>query len=247
MIETGFWADFVTNKWPIVADHVPELLDGVWLTVWLVGLSLIIGLVLALPLGIILASRVSLWIKAFPMAFSYIFRGTPMLVQLYIIYYGIGLQIGDVEGIRDSSWWPILRQAWPWALLSFTLNTAAYTSEIIRGAIETTPKGEIEAAMAMGMSKGMIARRIVMPNAARRALPAYGNEIIFLLHGSAIASVVTIMDITGVARNLYAIYYEPFVPFITAGILYLLITSTVVFTFQMLEYRLGRHLANRRA
>lgn len=242
----GLWAEFVENQWPIVADHVPELLGGVWTTVWLVGLSLLLGLIIALPLGMILASRLPIWIRALPMAFSYVFRGTPMLVQLYLIYYALGQQIGDIDGIRDSSLWPILRQAWPWALLSFTLNTAAYTSEIIRGAIETTPKGEVEAAVAMGMSKGLIARRIVLPNAARRALPAYGNEVIFLLHGSAIAAVVTIMDITGVARNLYAIYYEPFVPFITAGILYLIITSVIVFLFQMLEHRLGRHLVTRR-
>lgn len=241
------WQVFLSDYWVIIADHWQMFVGGVWTTVWLVTLSLLLGLLIAVPFGMILASRLPLWAKAFPMAFSYVFRGTPMLVQLYLVYYGIGLQIGDVEAIRHSEYWPILRQAWPWALLSFTLNTAAYTSEIVRGAIETTPKGEIEAALAMGMSKALIARRVVLPNALRRALPAYGNEVIFLLHGSAIASVITIMDITGVARNLYAIYYEPFVPFIAAGILYLIITTSVVLVFQLAEHTLGKHLITRRA
>ncbi|UJF24917.1 ABC transporter permease subunit [Suttonella sp. R2A3] len=241
------WQTFLNNYWVIIADHWQMFMGGVWTTFWLVGLSLLLGLIIAVPFGMILASRLPLWAKAFPMAFSYVFRGTPMLVQLYLVYYGIGLQLGDVEAVRGSDyWWPILRQAWPWALLSFTLNTAAYTSEIVRGAIETAPKGEIEAAVAMGMSKGLVARRVVLPNALRRALPAYGNEVIFLLHGSAIASVITIMDITGVARNLYAIYYEPFVPFIAAGVLYLMITTTVVMIFQLVERALSKHLVIRR-
>lgn len=233
---------FVDNYWHIIADNVPVLLEGVWTTIWLVGLALLIGLLLAVPLGILMASKKAGWWRLPAFAFSYVFRGTPMLVQLYIIYYGIGLQIGTIDGIRDSALWPLLRQAWPWALLAFTLNTAAYTAEIVRGAIETTSKGEVEAAVAMGMSSGLISRRIILPSAVQRALPAYGNEIIFMLHGSAIASVVTIMDITGVARNLYSKYYEPFTPFIMAGILYLAITTVIVIAFQLLEKRVNRHL-----
>ncbi|WP_233119967.1 ABC transporter permease [Rappaport israeli] len=225
---------------------MPLLAEGIWTTLWLVGISLLCGLVLAVPFGVILASAaqgITLKIaKALVSAFSYVFRGTPMLVQLYIIYYGVGLQLGAVEGIRESVLWPILRQSWPWALLAFTLNTAAYTSEIVRGAIETTPKGEVEAAWAMGMSKGLIFRRIIMPSAIERALPAYGNEVIFMLHGSALASVVTLLDITGVARTLYAKYYEPFTPFIVAAVIYLLITLLITLLFRWLENRYTRHL-----
>lgn len=231
---------------PIILDNLPLLAEGIWTTLWLVGISLLCGLVLAVPFGVILASTaqgIAIKIaKALVSAFSYVFRGTPMLVQLYIIYYGVGLQLGAVEGIRESVLWPILRQSWPWALLAFTLNTAAYTSEIVRGAIETTPKGEVEAAWAMGMSKGLIFRRIIMPSAIERALPAYGNEVIFMLHGSALASVVTLLDITGVARTLYAKYYEPFTPFIVAAVIYLLITLLITLLFRWLENRYTRHL-----
>ncbi len=234
------------NYGHIVVEHWPDLLGGVWTTIWLVGSSLFIGLFIAIPFGVILASKPRTWwhfvIKTFVQGFSYIFRGTPMLVQLYIIYYGIGLQLGAIEGIRDSALWSILRQPWPWALLSFVLNTAAYTCEIIRGAIETTPKGEVEAAFAMGMTKLQVFRSIVAPGAVQRALPAYGNEVIFMLHGSAIASVVTIMDISGVARHLASKYYEPFMPYISAAILYLIITSVSVIAFRILERRFSRHL-----
>lgn len=217
-------------------------LGGLWQTVWLVGLSLLIGLSAAVPLGIWLSARIH-WVWKLPaLAFSYVFRGTPMLVQLYVFYFGIGLIIGRIPGVRDMAVWPLLRQAWPWVLLTLVLNTAAYTSEIVRGAIETTHKGEIEAARAMGMSRGQIMRRIILPGAARRALPSYGNEIIFMLHGSAIVSTATLLDITGVARKLYADHYEPFIPFISAGLIYLLITAVLVGGFKRLEKRWIRHL-----
>ena len=227
--------DMTLAQWPL-------WLSGLWQTLWLVSLSLAIGLMIAVPLGIWLAARMHWFWKLPALAFSYVFRGTPMLVQLYVFYFGIGIIIGRIPGVRDMSIWPLLRQAWPWVLLTLVLNTAAYTSEIVRGAIETTAKGEIEAARAMGMSRAQIMRRIVLPGAARRALPAYGNEIIFMLHGSAIVSTATLLDITGVARKLYADYYEPFIPFITAGLIYLAITAVLVGSFRRLERRWNRHL-----
>lgn len=227
--------DMTFAKWDV-------WLAGLWQTTWLVALSLAIGLLIAIPLGIWLAARIH-WVWKLPaLAFSYVFRGTPMLVQLYVFYYGIGIIIGRIPGVRDMTLWPLLRQAWPWVLLTLVLNTAAYTSEIVRGAIETTAKGEIEAARAMGMSRAQIMRRIILPGAARRALPAYGNEIIFMLHGSAIVSTATLLDITGVAHKLYADNYEPFIPFITAGVIYLIITAVLVAAFRKLEMRWTRHL-----
>lgn len=239
------WEIFVDNYWLIIADNYPLFLGGIGTTLWMVGVSLLIGLCIAVPCGMILALSRKTWLRIPVHIYSYFFRGTPMLVQLYLIYYGIGLQLGEIEGIREHFLWPILREAWPWALLAFTLNTGAYTTEIVRGFIETTPHGEIEAGLALGMHRGLLLRRIILPSAVRRALPAYGNEIIFMLHGSAIASVVTIMDITGVARNLYAIYYEPFVPFITAGLIYLCITSVIVVIFIFIERHLLKHLSLR--
>ena len=226
----------------IITDNLPLWLGGLWQTLWLVGLSLAIGLTIAIPCGVLLAARCSIIWKLPVLAFSYIFRGTPMLVQLYVFYYGIGLVIGRIPGVRELALWSLMRQAWPWVMLSFILNTAAYTAEIVRGAIETTPRGEIEAAKSLGMSRNQIRTRIILPGALRRALPAYGNEIIFMLHGSAIASTATLLDITGVANTLYTRTYEPFVPFLTAAALYLAITLCIVALFRHIEKRLNRHL-----
>ncbi|MGO2131447.1 MAG: ABC transporter permease [Halomonas sp.] len=211
--------------------------EGLVTTVQLVFLSLIIGLVLAVPLSIGRGSKRA-WIRLPIFFFCYVFRGTPLLVQLYLIYYGVVF----VDGIQDTWLWLILEKPFMPALMAFTLNTAAYTTEIFRGAIKSTPKGEIEAARAYGMSQRLMMRRIVMPSAFRRALPAYGNEVIFMLHASAIASVVTIMDLTGAARFVYARFYAPFDAFLFAAAIYLCLTFAILFFFRYLEKKLLAHL-----
>ena len=174
--------------------------EGLTTTVQLVFLSLIVGLIAAVPLAIGRGSK-RRWIKMPIFFYTYVFRGTPLLVQLYLIYYGVVF----VEGIQDTWLWVLLEKPFFPALVAFSLNTAAYTTEIFHGAIKATPRGEIEAARAYGMRYSLMMRRIVLPSAFRRALPAYGNEVIFMLHASAIASVVTIMDLTGAARFVYAL------------------------------------------
>lgn len=211
--------------------------DGLTVTVQLVFLSLLIGLVLAVPLAIGRSSKHG-WIKWPIFAYTYVFRGTPLLIQLYLIYYGVVF----VEGIQDTWLWVILEDPFMPALIAFTLNTAAYTTEIFRGAIKATPKGEIEAARAYGMSKALMLRRVVLPSAFRRALPAYGNEVIFMLHASAIASVVTIMDLTGAARFVYARFYAPFDAFLFVAAIYLCLTFAVLYFFRYLEKKLLAHL-----
>lgn len=206
-------------------------------TVQLVFLSLVIGLVLAVPLSIARGSRRK-WIKLPVFFYTYVFRGTPLLIQLYMIYYGVVF----IEGIQDTWLWYFLEEPFYPALAAFTLNTAAYTTEIFHGAIKATAKGEIEAARAYGMSRSLMMRRIVLPSAFRRALPAYGNEVIFMLHASAIASVVTIMDLTGAARFVYARYYAPFDAFLFAAAIYLCLTFAILYLFRYLEKRLLAHL-----
>lgn len=214
--------------------------DGFTVTVQLVFLSLLIGLLLAIPLSIIRSSK-NPWLSK-PVAFyCYIFRGTPLLIQLYIIYYGVTF----IDGIQESFWWEIFKYAFYPALLAFVLNTAAYTTEIIRGAIEATPESEIEAAKAYGMSEWQTMRRIILPSAFRRALPAYGNEVIFMLHSSSIASVVTIVELTGAARNVYAKFYAPFEAFIFVAIIYLCLTFLIIYAFKKLENNLLAHLKSR--
>lgn len=224
----------------IIADNYGLYLDGLQTTVQLVLAALVLGLCLAVPLGIVATSRNPL-LRAPVWAFSYFFRGTPLLVQTFLIYYGLG----QFEAVRQSFAWPVLREAYWCALLAFTLNTAAYTTEILRGAIQATPRGEVEAARAAGMSDALMVRRIILPSAFRRALPAYGNEVIFMLHGSAVASVITIVDITGAARVINSRYYSPYEAFLTAAALYLCLTFLIVLGFKWLEKRWFGHLRPR--
>jgi arginine/ornithine transport system permease protein len=230
-------ADWLSQNDIFTAGTLLHYWDGLVTTVQLTFLSLVIGLFCAVPLAILRTSRNPLvsgpvWI------YTYLFRGTPLLIQLYVIYYGVA----QIDGIQDTFWWGIFKEPFYPALLAFTLNTAAYTTEIIRGAIMATPAGEIEAAKAYGMSWLLRIRRIVLPSAARRAVQAYSNEVIFMLHSSAIASVVTIIDLTGAARNIYSRYYAPFEAFIAVALIYMALTFTVVYGFRRLERYLLRHL-----
>lgn len=215
-------------------------LGGLRLTLELVGGCLALGLTLAVPLGV-LAVYGPLWVRVPIGIYSYCFRGTPLLVQMFLIYYGLG----QFESVQQSIFWPVLKEAYWCALISFTLNTAAYTVEIIRGAVATMPHGEIEAARACGMSTLLMLRRIVLPSALRRALPAYGNEVIFMLQGSSIASIITLVDLTGAARIINSRYYLPFEAFLTAGLLYMAITFVLVGGFRLLERRWFAHLRPR--
>lgn len=214
--------------------------DGMVNTVQLVFLSLIVGLILAVPLAIMRTSK-NPFINYPVWLFTYIFRGTPLLIQLYMIYYGVTL----IEGIQDSVWWVIFEKAFYPCLIAFSLNTAAYTTEIFRGVIEATPHGEIEAAKAYGMGWAKRMRRIVLPSAFRRAIPAYSNEVIFMLHGSAIASTVTILDLTGAARDIYAQHYTAFPPFLFAAAVYLTLTFTIIMIFKLIENKMLAHLKPR--
>lgn len=217
----------------VILQSLPLYFSGLWTTVWLVGLSLVIGLVVAIPLAI--ARNNSLWVIWLPAwCYIYFFRGTPLLVQLYLIYYGMD----QFFPVKDT-WW---EHAWFCALVAFILNTSAYTAEIIRGAINGLSKGEIEAAKAYGMSPWLTYRRIVLPSALRRALPAYSNEVIFMLHGSAVAGIVTILDLTGTARLVSSRYYAPFEAFLVAGLFYLLLTFLILWCFKLAEKRFLAYL-----
>ena len=200
----------------------------------MIGISLFLGLIIALFTAVMSTSK-NPFLRWPAETFSYVFRGTPMLIQLYIFYFGFGVLLGSIEGIRETIWWPVIKLSWPWAVMAMTLNTAAYTCEIIRGAIQNTAFGELEAAKSMGMSRTKMLRRIVLPSAFRRSLPVYGNEVIYMLHGSAILSWVSIIDLTGAARQLRNQYYDPYVPFIGAALIYLFITAGIVFVFKQLE------------
>ena len=215
-----------------IVENLPRYFEGALITFELLSISLLIGLALAIPLGVLRTLPIK-WLSRTVWAYTYVFRGTPMLVQLFLIYYGLG----QFEWMQQSALWPLFSSAWFCACLTFVLNTAAYTTEIVAGSIRSLPHGEVEAAKALGMSRWVMLRRIVVPHALRRALPAYSNEVIFMLHGTALASLVTIMDVTGVARDVNATYYIPFEAFITAAIFYFTMTLVLVGLYHQAEKR----------
>jgi len=214
--------------------------DGLLLTLELLAMSLIAGMVLALPLALLLESG-KLYLAWPVRVYSYVFRGTPMLVQLFILYYGLA----QFEALRESWAWTWLQEAYWCAIIAFTLNTAAYTCEIIAGQLRNLPHGEIEAARSLGMTRAQVIRRIALPAALRRALPAYSNEVVMMLQGTSIAGLVTLADLTGVARRIYSDSYLAFEPFLTAGAIYLTLTFAVAWLFQYLERRYLSHLGAR--
>lgn len=218
----------------LILDSLPKLLGGAMLTIELVGLSVLIGLFIAVPCAMMRASANPV-MRALPWAYIFFFRGTPLLVQIFLIYYGLG----QFEVVRDSWAWSFLREAYWCAIIAFTLNTAAYSAEILRGGIQSVPSGEVEAAKAIGMTRLQSLRRIILPRAFRIALPAYGNEIIFMIKGSALASTITLMDLTGVARTLVARTYKPVEVFLAAGVLYLIIVYAITWALRRLEKRLS--------
>ena len=225
----------------LIAQNFDRFLYGVWITLNLTVLSLIIGGMMAVPLAVARAARHPVF-NPLVWTYTYVFRGTPLLVQTYLIYYGLG----QFDLVRESWLWdPILSSAWWCALIAFTLNTAAYTTELLCGAIVDTPKGEVEAAIATGHSYRARMRRIILPSAFRRAIPAYSNEVIFMLHGSVVASTITLQDILGVGRWLNGRYYLAYEGFITAALLYFIIVFAITRVFRWIERRYLRHLTGR--
>lgn len=225
----------------LIAQNFDRFLYGVWTTLNLTFLALFLGGLLSIPLAVARASRHPVF-NPVVWTYTYVLRGTPLLVQLYLIYFGLG----QFEFFRESWLWePILSSAWWCALIAFTLNTSAYTTELLRGAIVDTPKGEVEAALATGHSYGARMRRIILPSAFRRAIPGYSNEVIFMLHGSVVASTITLQDILGVGRWLNGRYYLAYEGFITAALLYFLIVFAITRGFRWIERRYLRHLTRR--
>ncbi len=224
----------------VVWEAMPLYLGGLLTTLKLLALSLLFGLLAAIPLGLMRVSRQPL-VNLSAWLYTYVIRGTPMLVQLFLIYYGLA----QFETVRESIFWPWLSSATFCACLAFAINTSAYTAEIIAG-LKATPHGEIEAAKAMGMSRMKMYRRILLPSALRRALPQYSNEVIMMLQTTSLASIVTLIDITGAARTVNAQYYLPFEAYITAGVFYLCLTFILVRLFKMAERRWLGYLAPRK-
>jgi arginine/ornithine transport system permease protein len=235
-------------KWDVIftPDSLALYGEGVLTTLGLLLSSLGIGGVLALLFALALTSESAL-LRRVVGVYTYVIRGTPLLIQLYLIYYGLA-QLEWIQDRWDTVWpWTHFKEPFFCALLAFSLNTAGYTAEMLAGAIRETVAGEVEAAHAMGMSRAQTLRRIVLPSALRRTLPAYSNEVVMMLHSTSLASTVPAMlDVTAAASRIYSDFYLPFEAYLFAAAIYLGVTFSLVGFFKLAERRFLAHLAPRR-
>ena len=214
----------------LMITSFPKLLTATVVTLKLLSASLFFGLFLGLFFAILRLNK-NVFINKFAYGYSYVFRGTPLLVQIFIIYFGLG----QIEYLRTTILWVILKEPYWCAIIAFTLNTGAYTSEILRSAFQTIKPGIIEAGKSLGISNKIIFYKIQIPIAIRQSLPAYGNEIILMMKGTSLASTVTLMDVTGVAKYIISTTFKPIEVFIVAGGIYLFMTFIIHNVIKYLE------------
>ena len=214
----------------LMINSFPKLLSAAVITLKLLSVSLIIVLFIGLFFAILRLNK-NIFINRFAYGYSYVFRGTPLLVQIFIIYFGLG----QIEYLRSTVFWVILKEPYWCAIIAFSLNTGAYTSEILRSAFQTIKPGIIEAGKSLGISNKIIFYKIQIPIAIRQSLPAYGNEIILMMKGTSLASTVTIMDLTGVAKYIISTTFKPIEVFIVAGGIYLFMTFIIHNVIKFLE------------
>lgn len=229
-------------RWEWLPSYADLIWLGIWRTLWILAVTSVLGMLLAIPLG--LAQAVGPWYLARPaQVFCTIIRGTPLLLQLWLLYYGLGSLFPSIPWIRDSSLWPILRQAWPYAVLALTLSFAGYEGEIMRGAFKGVPSGQLEAARAMGMPRLTILRRIWLPQALHRALPTLGGEVVLQLKATPLVATITVVDIYSVANRVRQDTFIVYEPLILLALVYMAITGIIVLAFRRLENRLPSRTA----
>ena len=218
----------------LMINSFPKLLNATVVTLKLLSLSLLFGLFIGLLFAIMRMNN-NFIINKFAYGYSYLFRGTPLLVQIFIIYFGFG----QIEFIRSSFLWVVLKEPYWCAIIAFSLNTGAYTSEILRSAFQTIKPGYLEAGRSLGIPSKIIFTKIQIPIAIKQSLPAYGNEIILMLKGTSLASTVTLMDLTGVAKYIISTTFKPVEVFIVAGGIYLFMTFIIHNVIKYLEKKYG--------
>jgi His/Glu/Gln/Arg/opine family amino acid ABC transporter permease subunit len=223
-----------------LAENLPRFLEGALLTVQLAALSCTLGFLIAVPVALArLAHNRALF--GLSTAYVFFFRGTPLLAQMFLIYYGSGQFRPELDAV---GLWTFFRDSWFCAVLALTLNNGAYTSEILRGAIAAIPMGEVEAARALGLKPWMRLRLVILPRAIRIGLPAYNNQVIYQIQATSLASIITMMDITGVARAIGARDFTFYEAFGMAAVLYLILVYGVILVARRIERRLNAHLGS---
>lgn len=227
----------VTMRWDWIPTYTDDLLMGLWRTVWLLAASVVLGFLLAVPLG--LAQAAGPWYLALPaQGFCTLIRGTPLLLQIWLLYYGLGSLFPLIPEIRESFLWPYLRQAWPYALLALTVSFAGYEGEVMRGAFAGVPRGELEAARAYGMSPFTTLRRIWLPRAFYRALPTLGGEVMLQLKCTPLVATITVLDLYGVISRIRQDTYLTYEPLLFLALVYMILTAILAALVRLIERRI---------
>ena len=236
----ALWAAF-SMRWGWIPRYAPLAVEGLWRTIWLLALSVLIGFSLAVPLGLAQAAG-PFWLAAPARWFCTLIRGTPLLLQVWLIYYGLGSLFPQFPWIRQSDLWPILRQAWPYALLALSLSYAGYEGEVMRGAFKSVPRGQLEAGRAFGFSRFATFRRIWFPQALARALPTLGGETVLQLKATPLVATITVIDIYAVASRVRQDTFIIYEPLLLLAVIYMAVAGLIALGFRMVERRFVRGL-----
>lgn len=232
------------GRWDWLAEpkYQALIVRGIGNTLILLVLTMVIGMALAIPLG--LAQAVGpWWLAVSAQAFCGLIRGTPLLLQLFLLYYGIGSLFPGIPGLRDSWAWPILRDAWYYAVLGLSLSVAGYEGEVMRGAFRSVPHGQLEAARAMGMPRFTLFRRIWLPQALHRVLPTLGGETVLQLKATPLVAMITVVDIYAVASRVRSETLITYEPLMLLAVVYMAITGGIVLVFRWFESRVPQKVA----
>ena len=228
--------------WSWFPEYAPRLVSGLWLTIELLMISLTLGLMLAIPVGLVQVTGPR-WLSTIARTFCTVVRGTPLLIQLWLIYYGLGSIFPQFPEIRESFLWPYLRQAFPFAIFAFTLSVAGYSGEVMRGAFAGVPKGELEAAHAMGMSKFKVLWRVWLPRALQNVFPTLAGEMVLTLKATPLAATITVYEVFGVGTIIRQETYRIYEPLLTIAAIYIVLTGIIVVIMRYFENRIPRPTA----
>lgn len=224
----------VSLRWDWIPQYAPLALQGLWTTIWILVVSTFLGFLLAVPLG--LAQAVGPWYLSIPArTFCTIIRGTPLLLQIWLLYYGLGSLFPQFPWIRSSELWPYLRQAWPYAVLALTLSYAGYEGEVMRGAFSGVAKGQLEAAKSFGMPRFTMFRRIWLPQAVRNVLPTLGGETILQLKATPLVATITVVEIYAVSSRVRSDTFIVYEPLLLLAVVYMAIAGVIALAFRKLE------------
>ena len=226
----------VTLRWDWLPEYLPMIAIGIWRTIWFTVVTMAMGMVLAVMLGFAQATG-PIYLAAPARMFCTVIRGTPLLLQLWLLYYGLGSLFPSFPWIRDSFLWPVLRQAWPYGVLALTLSVAGYEGEVMRGAFKGVPGGQLEAARAMGMPRFTIFRRVWLPQALHRALPTIAGEAVLQMKATPLVATITVIDVYAVAKRVTQDTFIVYEPLLLLAVVYMVLAGLIVLLFRWLESR----------